>query len=244
MLNQNNAAYGVHVHPIRPGAREDRDEDRTIPNFYWAQEDYLKSQQRGQSWGWTVLRPSLVIGMAVGGAMNAIAAIGVYAAILKSRGEPLHFPGSESAMVTATDTGIIARCCEWALHSPKAANQCFNLGNGEFFSIKEEWPIIAQTLGMTVGEDRSISFARELPSMAAEWDGIRQKHNLLAPELETFLGQSTQFADFLFARTSKAPSSMSCIKVWQAGFLDMIYTDEMFKKWFQRYQIEKLLPPA
>jgi nucleoside-diphosphate-sugar epimerase len=31
ILLQGPKAYGVHVHPVRPGAREDRDEDRSIP---------------------------------------------------------------------------------------------------------------------------------------------------------------------------------------------------------------------
>jgi hypothetical protein len=31
VILQGPKAYGVHVHPVRPGAREDRDEDRSIP---------------------------------------------------------------------------------------------------------------------------------------------------------------------------------------------------------------------
>ncbi len=97
-------AYGVHVKPLRPGARENRDEDRSIPNFYWAQQDYLTARQQGESWGWTVLRPALVVGLAAGGAMNLLAALGVYAALLKDRGEPLHYPGGIGSVLEATDT--------------------------------------------------------------------------------------------------------------------------------------------
>jgi nucleoside-diphosphate-sugar epimerase len=231
------------VHPVRPGAREDRDEDRSIPNFYWEQEDYLKARQSGQKWTWTVLRPALVIGMAVGGAMNIIAAIGVYAAILKARGEPLHYPGKGSAMLEATDTGIIAQCCEWVLKTPSAQNQCFNLTNGEFLSIKEEWPLIASSLGMAVGEEKPLSFRDDLPKLAPEWDQVREKYHLKSPKLEWFLGQSTQFAEFVFGRAPSTPSCMSTIKVRQAGFAGLLYSDEMLKKWFTMYQDEGLLPP-
>ena len=33
------------------------------------------------------------------------------------------------------------------------------------------------------------------------------------------------------------------IKVRRAGFNDTLYSDEMFAKWFARYQAEGLLPP-
>jgi hypothetical protein len=236
-------AYGIHVHQIRPGAREDRDEDRAIPNFYWEQEDYLKSRQSGQPWTWTVLRPGIVIGMAIGGAMNIVAAIGVYAAIMRERGEPLHFPGKGSSMLEATDTGVIAQCCEWVLNTEAQGNQCFNVTNGEFFSIKEEWPVIASCLGMPVGEEKALSFKNDLPNLAGEWDVVREKYKLNAPALDAFLGQSTQFAEFVFARAPTAPSCMSTIKVRKAGFGGVIYSDDMFRKWFALYQKEGLLPP-
>jgi nucleoside-diphosphate-sugar epimerase len=237
-------AYGVHVHPIRPGAREDRDEDRSIPNFYWAQEDYLKVRQKGQLWGWNVLRPALVIGLNVAGAMNIYAAIGVYAAVLKERGEPLYYPGEGLAIGEATDADLIARACEWVLHEPKAKNQCYNLTNGEFSSLKEEWHVIAEAVGMKPGPEKPFSFVKDLPECSEEWNRIRERYHLKTPGLQDFLGQSTQFADVIFARRSKPPSAMSCIKIRRDGFGDVLYTDEMIRKWFKMYQDEKLLPPV
>lgn len=239
-------AYGVHVHPVRPGAREDRDEDRRIPNFYWAQMDYLAERQKGQKWGWTVLRPALVIGMAIGGAMNLVATLGVYGAVLKGRGERFHFPGAEgeTGMYQVTDTDLIARCCEWAGGSEKGFNQTFNITNGEFMSLKDYWPLIAECLGMEVGEDKPFKFVKELPGTKKEWDEIREKEGLIAPDLESFLGQSGQFSDFVCVRAPGNASAMSCIKLRQAGFNDTMYCDEMLKKWFSMYQEARLLPSA
>jgi hypothetical protein len=42
-LLQGTKAYGVHVRPIAIPAREDRDEMREEPNFYWLQEEFLKA---------------------------------------------------------------------------------------------------------------------------------------------------------------------------------------------------------
>jgi hypothetical protein len=176
--------------------------------------------------------------------MNLIATLSIYASVLKERGDPLYYPGTGSPMVEATDTGLIAQCAEWSLHSPNAKNQTFNLTNGEFFSLRAEWPFIAKCLGMQPGtEDRVISFSSTMPTMAKEWDAIREKYSLKAPPLEEFLGQSAQFSDFIFARKEGVPSAMSCIKVRRAGFGEYIYSDEMFGKWFERYREERFLPP-
>ena len=235
-------AYGVHVHPIRHGSREDRDEDRNIPNFYWAQEDYLKDRQKGQGWSWNVLRPGLVIGMSVGGAMNLYGTIGVYASVLKERGEPLYYPGAGLAIAQATDSDLIAECCEWVLKEPKARNQCYNIENGEFASLKEHWDIFAEVLGMEAGPEKQFSFRKDIPSFGKEWDQIREREKLKAPGLDAFLGQSTQFTDFIFARASNPPSSMSCVKARRHGFQATVYTDDMIRKWFKLYQEEGLLP--
>jgi nucleoside-diphosphate-sugar epimerase len=141
----------------------------------------------------------------------------------------------------------MARAFEWAGTAPAAANQTFNITNGELFSLKDQWPVIAEALGMAVGEDVPLGFADELPRAAGEWDAIRQKYGLASPGLDAFIGQSFQFADFVLARTStetRQPSAMSSIKIRRAGFNETLYTDEMFAKWFRRYQADRLLPPA
>ena len=55
-------------------------------NFYFAQEDWLRERRRGRDWRFTILRPQIVTGLAVGSAMNVVATIGVYAAIQRERG--------------------------------------------------------------------------------------------------------------------------------------------------------------
>ena len=240
-------AYGVHVKPLRTAAREDRDEMKDLPNFYWAQEDYIRDKQQGRPWSWTVWRPGLVVGMAIGGAMNIIAAIGVYAAVLKARGEALHYPGGIVPIFEATDTELMARAFDWGGEAPEAANQIFNLTNGEVFDFRDLWPVIAESLGMEAGRERPMGMAEAMPQFAADWDRIRDKHGLRAPDMASFVGQSFQFADFCLAHGNDAvltPAVMSSVKVRQAGFGEAMYTDAMFAKWFARYQRDGLLPPV
>ncbi|MCB2048929.1 MAG: NAD-dependent epimerase/dehydratase family protein [Novosphingobium sp.] len=237
-------AYGAHVRLMKIGAREDRDEDRSIPNFYWAQEDYIKDRSHGQDWGWTILRPSFVMGMAVGGAMNLIGAIGFYAALLRHRGEPLHFPGSRGGVSQPTDTDLMARAIAWAGHAEAARDQVFNIGNGDLFSLAEMWPVIADALGMEVGDDRGFLFEEEVPKGADEWGAIRRQHALISPDATSYLGQSAQFADWIFARASAGlRGSISTVKLQNAGFTEAMYSEDMFRKWIARYQQARLIPP-
>jgi nucleoside-diphosphate-sugar epimerase len=191
------------------------------------------------------MRPALVVGLCVGGAMNLLAALGVYAALLREKRQPLHYPGGSGSLLEATDTDLMAGAFEWAGHAEAARNQTFNLTNGELFSLRDQWPVIAEALGMEAGDDVPLGFADELPKQSETWDRIREAHGLIAPDMASYLGQSLQFADFVLARTVKGPvsaSAMSSIKIRQAGFNESLYTDEMLRKWFARYRRARLLP--
>ena len=45
-LLQGTKAYGVHVRPLNVPAREGRSEMYEQPNFYWAQENFLRERSR------------------------------------------------------------------------------------------------------------------------------------------------------------------------------------------------------
>jgi hypothetical protein len=83
-LLQGTKAYGVHMRPLTLPAREGRSEMYEQPNFYWAQENFLRELQAGKAqkekaWHWSILRPVLIVGLAMGGAMDLIPPLGVYA---------------------------------------------------------------------------------------------------------------------------------------------------------------------
>lgn len=176
--------------------------------------------------------------------MNLCAVLGVYASVLKERGEPLYYPGDGLALGEGSDSEIIAKACEWALHEPKAKNQAYNVLNGELSTLKEEWGFVAKAFGMEAGPVKTFSFVKELPGFSKEWDAIRGKYGLQAPNLDKLLGQSAQFCEYVFRRSNVAPSAMSGIKIRRAGFNETIYMDEMITKWIKKYQEEELFPPA
>ena len=244
-LLQGTKAYGVHFAPIPIPARE-RAPRHPHENFYWLQEDYLRAQQAGKQWSWTILRPQLVVGEAIGSNLNVIPAIGVYAAIRKEAGLPLAYPGGPSFIFEMVDVDLLARSMEWAATASACRNETFNITNGDVFVWRELWPTVADALGMKTGPDEPCSLAQEMPKRAAEWTAIARKYNLAAPaDIHEFVGESFSIADFSFGYGAKnpQPAIVSTIKARQAGFDDCMDTEDMLRKWFRRFQQLRLLPP-
>ena len=237
-LLQGTKAYGVHVRPMQVPAREGRSEMREQPNFYWAQEDYLRERQKGASWHWTILRPVLIIGEAIGGAMNLIPALGVHAALMRRYGDVLPYPGGPPRISQAVDADLLARAIAWAGQSPNARNETFNVTNGDVFVWQNIWPAIAEANGMRAGSP--VPFALNSLLDDKGWDEIRARHRLLAPEMRDFVGLSLEYADYQMR--GGAPSFVSTVKINQAGFTETMDTEVMFRKWFRLFQRTRLLP--
>lgn len=244
-LLQGTKAYGVHVRPMTYPAREGRSEARDVPNFYWNQEDYIRERQRGTAWAFTIFRPVLIVGFSIGAAMNLVPAIGVYAAMLKERGEPLHYPAGAARVSQAVDAGLLARAIAWAGEADSARNETFNVANGDVFAWPHVWPALADAFGMKVGEDRPLSMQVEIAPREDEWQVIVRKHGLLAPDLRSFVGLSFEYADYQmgYGRTTPAPPAFSStIKIMQAGFHEVMDTEAMLVAAIREFQRRRLLP--
>ena len=88
----------------------------------------------------------MACGVALGIPMNLAMVIAVYATISKHLGVPLRFPGKPGAyhsLIEMTDAGLLARAMVWAATDPRAANQAYNINNGDLFRWEEMWPKLA-----------------------------------------------------------------------------------------------------
>lgn len=245
-LLQGTKAYGAHVRPLSVPARENRDEMKEQPNFYWDQEDYLRAKQQGRPWHWIIFRPQIIFGFSLGAAMNLIPAIGVYGALLKEAGRPLAFPGGASSVLEAVDADLLADAIAWAGVRDRQENAIFNVTNGDVFVWKNVWPAIADALGMKPGEMAPMSLGAEMPKRSKEWDAIRAKYNLASPDMASFVGESFHYADFTMAYGAErdTPAAIvSTIALRRAGFHEVIDTEDMFRKYFRLFQEKRLLPP-
>ena len=242
-LLQGTKAYGVHVRPLAVPAREGRSEMREQPNFYWLQEDYLRAAQRGQDWTFTILRPVLIVGEAIGGAMNLIPALGAHAAVMRERGPILPYPGGAERVSQAVDADLLARAVAWAGETEAARNETFNVTNGDVFTWPNVWPVIAEAVGLRPGPDEPFL----LQSLGrGDWDRVRERYQLVSPGLAEFVGLSLEYADYQmrYGHTELGPPSIvSTIKLRQAGFHEVMDTELMFRKWFKVFQQKRLLPP-
>jgi nucleoside-diphosphate-sugar epimerase len=244
-LLQGTKAYGVHVRPLTVPAREGRSEMYEQPNFYWAQENFLRELQKGKAWHWSILRPVLIVGLAMGGAMDLIPPLGVYAAMLREQGRALDYPCGAARVSQAVDVDLLARAIAWSGEAAAARNQAFNVSNGDVFTWENIWPAISEALEMKPGKSVPLSLAKESPRWIAPWDELRRKRHLISPGLEEFVGLSFQYADYSmrYGQTQSGPPSIvSTVKINQAGFTEMMDTEAMFRKWFRQAREQRLLP--
>ncbi|WP_338465565.1 SDR family oxidoreductase [Novosphingobium sp. ZN18A2] len=231
---QGTKAYGAHVHAISVPARESWPRDPHA-NFYWLQEDYLRGLRRDANWSLTVWRPQVVFGTATGAAMNIIPVLGAYAAIQRELGRPLAFPGRPGGVAEAVSADLVAQALLWAAEAPQAADETFNVTNGDVFTWEGVWPAIAAALKMEATYAEPFSIAQYLMDHADVWDRIVEREGLLPLSLPQLVGESHHYADLLFgvdapADAARAPVLVSTIKLRQAGFGDCEDTERMFAR--------------
>ena len=241
---QGTKAYGAHLHPIRIPARERYPRD-DHPNSYWFQEDYIREKSAQCGFGWTIFRPTIVLGPNVGVAMNTIPVIGVYAALCLETGVPFSYPGHVSYPREAVDTRLIGDASVWAAENPHAWNQHYNLTNGEVFNWKDLWPTLADFFGLELGADQPLSLAEFLPSQDGLWEKLVKDHDLRPLTMTQLLGESHYSADSRFGyglKTAPPPTFVSTFKIKQAGFTQVRDTEECIKHWLEVLVERKILP--
>jgi nucleoside-diphosphate-sugar epimerase len=251
-LLQGSKAYGVHspdpAVAAAPLPLRERDPLRPHANFYFAQEDLLRSRQGAGGWSVALLRPTVVYGGALGTNMNLIPVIGAYATLLRAAGRPLHFPKQLGSpfLSEAVDARLLARAIVWSCESPQARDEVFNVTNGDAFAWRVVWPSIAEAFGMAPGDPAPISFADWMPAQGTAWAGLVEDHGLRAPaDIMAFVGpNSLVYADMLLREdpAPRTPILNSTVKIRQAGFADCMDSEDMFVEWFTLLQESGVLP--
>ncbi len=219
-------SYGEHLGHYKTPAKES-DPRFLGPIFYNDQEDLLIDHADSHGYTWTVLRPDAVIGPAVGSPMNMLSGVAVYATICKHLDVPLRFPGTNAAWTAlhqATDARIVAEAAAWALRSPNAEGEIFNVTNGDNFRWQHLWPAIAAAFDMETAPPQPMSLQEQMADKSAVWDRIVGTHGLVPLPLAQAV--SWPFADAWFATDSDMVQST--IKIRQAGFGDCIDTHQSF----------------
>jgi nucleoside-diphosphate-sugar epimerase len=229
-LLQGTKAYGVHIRPFAPPAKESwpRHPHR---NFYWLQEDWVRQELAPRGIGFTIFRPQVIFGDATGVAMNILPVLAAYGALCREQGRAFAYPGGPDYLLEAVDARLLADALLWAAAAPSARNETFNITNGDVFCWRHVWPAIADALGLEPGPDAPLKLGEWLPQQEASWQRIVAQHDLRPGTLAALLGESHHYADFTMATGASRPPQpalVSTIKLRQAGFGACIDTEQMF----------------
>ncbi|MCW5654365.1 SDR family oxidoreductase [Hydrogenophaga sp.] len=232
--------YGIQWGQSKTPCRE-TDPRQLPPNFYYDQEDFLREAQQGQKWSWVNLIPPFVSGFAVGNPMNLVMGVGIYAAVCKEMGLPLRFPGSQGAYDAVhqiADAHVIGGAACWAAHSDAASNQAFNVTNGDPARWRNNWPVIADALGMAWADTKTMPLADVMPDQQALWDRITQRHGLREIAINRIVNWA--WVDYMLRMSHDV--LLETNKIRRAGFHECVDTDAVFVQRLRELQQHKILP--
>jgi nucleoside-diphosphate-sugar epimerase len=239
-LMQGYKVYGAHLGPFKTPARES-DANHMPPEFNIDQQDFLEALQKGKSWTWSALRPSVVVGFALGNPMNLASVIAVYASMSKELGIPLRFPGKPGAydsLLEMTDAGLLARATVFIATNPASGNQAYNINNGDLFRWSEMWPKIAKFFDLEVAPPLPMSLNVVMADKEPLWDSMIRKHGLTDVPYKDV--SSWGFGDAVFGWNYDFFADGT--KLRRAGFHEYIDTEEMFLRVFRDLRERKIIP--
>jgi nucleoside-diphosphate-sugar epimerase len=232
--------YGAHLGPYATPAREDAPRHNG-DNFYYSQEDWLRERQAGKDWTWSASRPSYVCAVTPGKGRNLVSTVGAYAALCWHEGKPLAFPGSErsfASLTEVTEASLLARAMIFMAVTPAAANQAFNVTNGDAIRWSELWPKLAAYFQVQPSGPTSVPLAKWSQAKDAVWDRLVREQGLQIRQLSEVANWS--FGDFVFGQDYDVLSDVS--KIRDVGFRESIDTAAMFFNMLKDYRARRILP--
>jgi nucleoside-diphosphate-sugar epimerase len=214
-----------------------------IENFYYAQEDEVYAAAARDGFTWSIHRPHSVIGKAVGNMMNMGTTLAVYASICKETGRPFRWPGSAAqwnGLSDVTDARILAEQLLWAATTEVAANQAFNITNGDVFRWSWLWTQLAAWFDVEpAGYDGSIHpLEAEMARDNVLWKEMADKHGLKESNLDRLV--SAWHTDLDLGRPIEVMTDMS--KSRKLGFTAYKSTRDSFYELFETLRAERLIP--
>jgi nucleoside-diphosphate-sugar epimerase len=241
VLYQGAKVYGVHLGEIEAPFYEDETPRHLPPNFYYTQEDLLRDRATERGFQWSILRPDVVVGDAVGNPMNIAMVIGVYAALSKAAGAPLRFPGPlevyDGVFAQVTDSRLLGRASLWAATAEAARDQAFNYVH-EPFRWKRVFGKVAEALGMELGPPMPMTLARHMAFQEEAWSALARRHGLCETPYRQLVGWG--FGDFVFNTGFDMVSDTT--KIRQAGFTDTVDAGEAVVAAIGRLRDARVLP--
>jgi len=214
-------------------------------NFYYEQEDILFAAADRLGFTWSVHRPHTVIGYALGNVMNMGVTLAIYGTIARETGRPFVFPGSPEQydnITDITDARLLASHLAWAATDPRAADEAFNIVNGDKFKWRDMWPVVAAGLGVEPAPypGKPTPLTEQMVDAAEEWRQIAARYRLRESDVDRLA--SWWHTDGDLGRTVEAHADMA--KSRAAGFIEEQDSRRSFLDLFDRLRAERIIPGA
>jgi nucleoside-diphosphate-sugar epimerase len=234
-------AYGKGVLPQTPFREEQGRLE--VENFYYAQEDEVFAAAERDGFSWSVHRPHTVIGKAVGNAMNMGTTLAAYATLCRETRRPFRFPGSAAqwnGLTDMTDARQLAAQLVWATTTPEAANQDFNIVNGDVFRWSWMWSRIADWFGIEAApfDGTVVPLEEQMADDAVVWQRIAEREGLVEADLTRLASPWHTDADL--GRPIEVVTDMG--KSRRMGFTRYQPTDDAFFDLFAQLRADRLIP--
>jgi hypothetical protein len=153
------------------------------------------------------------------------------------------FPGSpeqHEGVTDITDARLLARQLEWAATTPAAANEAFNIVNGDVFRWKRMWGVLAEGLGVEAAPypGHATPLVDQMRDAGPVWDEIVARYGLEPFALDALASWWHTDADL--GRTLETFTGMG--KSRRFGFLDYQDSAESFLDVIERLRAERVIP--
>ncbi|KAL4202481.1 hypothetical protein AMTRI_Chr02g221320 [Amborella trichopoda] len=206
--------YGSKVIPHEAPFKEDSPR-HPFPMFYYDLEDILIefSNKKQGLLTWSVHRSSIIHGASTRSLHNGLLTLLVYALICKHEGMAFRFPGCKYSWEHFFD----------ATTTMKAKNQAFNCSNGDVFTWKSMWKVVANLVGVESSQ---------------VWDAIVNENGLF----ETKLEEITCFELCQAVLNYGFQHVCSMNKSKEYGFLGFRDTLKSVERWVFKLREMKIIP--
>jgi hypothetical protein len=175
--------------------------------------------------------------------MNMGTTLAVYATICRETGRPFRFPGVATqwnGLTDMTDAHLLGRHMLWAATTPAAANQAFNVVNGDVFRWSWMWKRIANWFKIEAAEFDGVvtPLEQQMADDASVWRTIAERRHLAEPDITRLISPWHTDADL--GRPIEVVTDMS--KSRRLGFSLYQPTDDAFFALFERLRRNRLIP--
>ena len=175
--------------------------------------------------------------------MNMGTTLAVHAAVCRETGRPFRFPGSAaqwSGLTDMTDARLLARHLLWAATTPAAANEAFNVVDGDVFRWSWMWRRIAEWFGIPAAPFDGVvrPLEEQMAGAAAVWRDIAAREGLVEPDIARLVSPWHTDADL--GRPIEVVADMS--KSRRLGFAAYQATDDAFFDLFAALRSERIIP--